>query len=406
MQVILPTVAVLSLRLRVGSTRIFENPPVQHFPDAQNHPNTLRAQQEVRAAKQLLTWTTSSLAATHVPNLDQELEAVRLKHTAAVTAIRREQQQMKDRAVKRLRGGIRGLIRRVLKRKATAAAVAATARRYDDETQRRESRAAENLQAQLAEAKLRVEAAKAQAAEQAASLPQRVAQCNADVEVAVAKVAEIQAQIRRSDIARFEVALNCLQKRRQYAVDEALVTTIKFLHPHPKTARDCAMEYQQGTVVLVPQFGVHNPGQTTMRYEVGCVARESQAGIVGLNGCIKGIHVHVTEKEAMRHAQTMCVLPEQCRDQSVFRFDPTTVYDVLSSYKPEWKRWNCRPNPWHNSAATKCLACTKPMNDSVARYAVMDCGHGYMCGQCAGVAKEDMKCPECSIRAIRISQVW
>jgi hypothetical protein len=395
------TVAVLALRVRVGSTKIYENPPFQHYLEAEHHPLLQSAQQNLQNAQEALRAITTQAKA---PSVQDSLKLVRKMHDTRLAVLQQQRRQAKDLAVKRVRGGLlRGLIKRVFKRKATAAAVAQVARRLDEETEVLVAKAREALEGELKTAE---EDANARAAREAALLPERIARCKDNVKTATDRVAEVQSAIVQGSLAQFAVPYSRLTSQRQYAVDEALVTAVKFVNPNAMAAQDCANQYQYGEVQLVPQFCVHNPTRPFMKYEVGCVARESQAGVMGSNGCIKGIHVHMTEEAALRHAKSMCVLPEDLHQRSVLNWSIVPVWDEPAGYKLEWKRWNCRPNPWQNNAETKCLACTKPMNESVVRYAVMDCGHGYMCGQCASVAKENMQCPECSIRALRISEVW
>jgi hypothetical protein len=201
------------------------------------------------------------------------------------------------------------------------------------------------------------------------------------------------------------VPYNQLRNHNQYVVDEALPTTARFLDTNTLTAHDCAGQYQQGTKLLVPQICVHNVDLPMMNYEVGCVARVPNAGENGLNGCLCGIHVHISESDALQHAQTMGVQmidPYGAHNSTVLGKQPVPVYDGPDD-KIKWFKWNSRPNPWNDNEDTKCLSCLMPMNSSSRKYAVMDCGHGFLCAACAAMAQETMHCPECSIRALRIS---
>jgi hypothetical protein len=202
------------------------------------------------------------------------------------------------------------------------------------------------------------------------------------------------------------VTIANLKSEYQYAINEGLVTCAKFVDTNYVTAAENAEMYKKGRSKLLSQFAIHSGVEYP--YEVGCVARESNAGNAGQNGCIAGIHVHLTESAAYCYAQNMCVRwagdPHACDAVNMF-----PSYVRVEDRAPEdikWHRWNCRPNPWGTDPDVKCLGCMKPMNDSSRKYVAMDCGHGYLCATCATAARETMKCPECEINVSRFSTVW
>jgi hypothetical protein len=202
---------------------------------------------------------------------------------------------------------------------------------------------------------------------------------------------------------KFEVAYNSLQKHAQYALDEGLVVAARFLDMNWRAAQACADEYRTGNKVLVPQMCVHNTDLPMMVYEVGNVVRVPDAGEPGLNECVRGIHVHITESDALQHARSMSLALNEDETTSILAQTPIPAIHDEPMGPLKWFAWNCRPTPWNDDKDTTCLSCMVPMNYSSKRYAVMDCGHGYMCAQCAHVASETMVCPDCSMKALRIS---
>lgn len=188
----------------------------------------------------------------------------------------------------------------------------------------------------------------------------------------------------------------------QYALDEALVVTARFMDLDARKAQECARQYQTGRRCLVPQMCVHNQDLAMMTYEVGCVVRVPDAGQPGLNQCVRGVHVHINEQDALEHARAMGLQLDESSGSTVLALEVVPVYDgPLGELK--WFRWNCRPTPWNDNKDTRCLSCMRLMNASGLKYAVMDCGHGYLCSQCVSAARELMICPQCSINASRIS---
>lgn len=198
------------------------------------------------------------------------------------------------------------------------------------------------------------------------------------------------------------VSPNSLGERTQYALDEALVVAAKFLDRDGFAARTTARQYQNGEDCLVPQLCVHNRDLAMLRYEVGSVVHVSDAGRPGLNGCVTGVHVHLLERDAMVHAQSMSLqnYETEAATSSVLAREPVVVYD--KDVRLKWFQWHHRPTPWEDDESTQCLSCVRPMNGSGPKYAVMGCGHGYLCQFCARTAQAgEHQCPECSIGASR-----
>lgn len=199
-------------------------------------------------------------------------------------------------------------------------------------------------------------------------------------------------------------ALRDLHQAAQFVLDEALVTSAVFVHSRERDASDTARQYERGTAKLVPQFCVHNNDVLPVTYEVGCVMREPNAGLPGKNGCLQGLHVHRTLDAALEHAKLMSCQPEtEANAGALYR--PALVSVFESPLRFVWKQWNGRPTPWcdADADAVACLACGLSIGATSKKYRFMDCGHGFMCGTCAGIAREDMVCPECALRATRIS---
>jgi hypothetical protein len=196
-----------------------------------------------------------------------------------------------------------------------------------------------------------------------------------------------------------------LSKDAQYALNEGFVTCARFIDIDVEQANRCAEEYKKGNVVLIPQIVAHNIGIPPMKYEVGALVGVTEAGEPGLNGCVKGIHVHMDEQAAVDHAVQMSVQNIQNGDAPL-----TTILSKRLEVKDEpwsrlqWKRWNPSKTRWPvEDTTTTCAACARELGGR--RFVSMTCGHGLFCGECADLQRETMTCVICDVDTVRIASL-
>jgi hypothetical protein len=194
-----------------------------------------------------------------------------------------------------------------------------------------------------------------------------------------------------------------LSPNAQYAIDEGFVTCARFIDQQVSKANSCAEAYRKGDVVLIPQIVAHNVGGIPpMKYEVGALVCVPEAGSPGLNGCVKGIHVHMDEQSAVNHAQQMSVQRPEADVNSKNILPQVIEVKEEPWSRLHWKRWNPSTTSWpREDTLTACVACLRELGGR--RFVSMSCGHGFYCNACAELQREAMTCVVCEADAVRIS---
>jgi hypothetical protein len=192
-------------------------------------------------------------------------------------------------------------------------------------------------------------------------------------------------------------------------IDKGVVTSAVFVGYTDGDVSVAVDSYKSGSLRLESQLAVHN--QVEFRYEVGEKVHAPDAGMPGLNGCCKGIHVFTNKAAALEYASLMAVASTCLTDsapkssqgrlldeRSLVLTDVTGVDLDVDNLQPWW--------PWNNMDFTPqddCPCCGARLAGTLT-YKVLDCGH-VLCSRCRHLVHETRSCGICHATAIRVEEI-